>query len=282
LTVDIIEQITGVLKLSVDENALFTNFIDQTIFLLLLVDIIIFIVSMILFDKIVKNMLQPIEYLSNVQKRFAENISHELRTPLSIMNMHGEILLNKITKAKKDPSSLDLNAVEGGVITIHDEIFGITNLIDDLLFEARIKYSEDKVVNINIKSLKDIFEKIIKDQENLKNNDVIVSIEDNIEEIFLNKSFKTNKIHFERVINNLISNSFKFTSKGSVKILLSNYRRNKKDYLRIVLEDTGIGIKKEDLEKVGERFFRGKNVENYISGTGIGLAIVSDLAKNYD
>ena len=103
LTLDIIYQISPIFKNKdiagyINSDKLFSDFREQTVFLLIASDIIIFILSIIFFDRFVKRMLTPIEYLSSVQKKFAENVSHELRTPLSIMNMHGEILLEKIDK----------------------------------------------------------------------------------------------------------------------------------------------------------------------------------------
>ena len=156
------------------------------------------------------------------------------------------------------------------------------SLIDDLLFEARVKYSEDKVENVSIAQIKYILEKVIKNLYQNKSENVNLILEDNFNEKDLDKKIKVNKLHLERIFTNLISNSFKFTKEGEVKIILDKYKNNFKYKLRFVVEDSGIGIKKKDLGKVSERFFRGENVEGEISGTGIGLAIVSDLVKSYD
>jgi signal transduction histidine kinase len=277
LTIDIIYQTTGEFSTKVDENILFENFKQQTIFLLALSDSIVFIVSMILFDRLVKNLLSPIEYLSNVQKKFAENLSHELRTPLSIMNMHGEILLNKIANKNLKEEDIVKNLND-----IQREIKGITPLIDDLLFEARINYEESKSEKIDLISLQNIIKEILEKLSQYKSKEVKIKIENKITKENLDKYFEANTLHVERILNNIFSNALKFTNHGEVEIILENYTKNKKNYLKIVIEDTGLGIKKDDLKKVGERFFRGGNVENEIAGTGIGLAIVSDLAKKYD
>jgi len=299
LTIDIIYQATGEFSTKINETILFENFKQQTIFLLTLADTIIFIVSIILFDKMVVKLLAPIEYLSNVQKKFAENVSHELRTPLSIMNMHGEILLNKIEKNKNLILSIEpnlesnsesktltekfLSETKSGIETIQKEILNITNLIDDLLFEARLKYLENKDQEISILDLEKIIRKIITDIYHKKNQAVTVSLENNcnFNTSENQKHFQVNQLHLERILNNLISNSFKFTTEGQVKIILENYQKKGQEYLRMIVTDTGLGIAKEDLSKVGERFFRAQNVENKFDGTGVGLAIVSDLAKNY-
>lgn len=131
LTLDLIYQISPVFKNSgvanyINADKLFSDFREQTIFLLIVLDVVVFVLSVFFFDRLVKKMLAPIEYLSNVQKRFAENVSHELRTPLSIMNMHSEILLDKLEKNKNSFSDKNLlNNIENGVSSIDSEIKGI-------------------------------------------------------------------------------------------------------------------------------------------------------------
>jgi signal transduction histidine kinase len=122
---------------------------------------------------------------------------------------------------------------------------------------------------------------VIKNLSNNKDENVRLILEDNFNEKDLDKKIKVNKLHLERIFTNLISNSFKFTKQGEVKIVLEKYKSNFSYKLKFSVEDSGIGIRKKDLSKVSERFFRGENVEGEISGTGIGLAIVSDLVKSY-
>lgn len=289
LTLDLIYQISPVFKNTgvadyINADKLFSDFREQTIFLLIALDVVVFLLSVFMFDRMVKKMLAPIEYLSNVQKRFAENVSHELRTPLSIMNMHSEILLDKLKKMNES-ENFDknfLNNVENSVSSIDEEIKGISNLIDDLLFEARVKYSEDKVEDVSLAQVKSILEKVIKNLSHNKLEIVNLVLEDKINENDKEKKIKVNKLHLERIFNNLISNSFKFTTSGEIKITLEKYKSKFKQNLRFIIEDTGMGIKKKDLGKVSERFFRGENAEIDTVGTGIGLAIVNDLVKSYD
>lgn len=289
LTLDIIYQISPVFKNSgiagyINSDKLFSDFREQTVFLLIVSDIIIFILSIIFFDRFVKRMLAPIEYLSSVQKKFAENVSHELRTPLSIMNMHGEILLEKIDKEEKveniENKEKFLGSFKKGTETILGEIKTITSLIDDLLFEARIKYTEVEADEVDIQKAKEILERVVENLSVTKSESVEVIL--NIKIKSSNKSkIKVNPLHLERIFNNLISNSLKFTNRGKIEISLEEYQRKFKKNLRLTIHDTGIGIKEKDLKRVSERFFRGENAENETSGTGLGLAIVKDLVKDY-
>ncbi len=286
LTQDIIFQISPVFKYleskeSFDTNQFFNDLQNQTLFLLIVSDILIFIISMFFFDRMVKKMLKPIEYVTDLQKRFASNVSHELRTPLSIMNMRGEILMSKIEKeeAKEDSQNAKfISEAKDGTQVILKEITNLTEIIDDLLFEARIKYSDNKIENISIKRIENIIKKSFNNQKYLKSENVEFKIENyNFEE---NLYIKANPLHLERIFNNLISNSFKFTNTGEVNICFEKYKYNN-DYLKIIIKDTGSGISHTDLPKITERFYRGKAKENEVSGTGIGLSIVKDIIHNY-
>ncbi len=292
LTLDIIYQISPIFKNTdiagyINSDKLFSDFRDQTVFLLIASDIIIFILSIIFFDRFVKKMLTPIEYLSSVQKKFAENVSHELRTPLSIMNMHGEILMEKIDKEEKNNQDNNIENKEKflisfkkGTETILSEIKTITSLIDDLLFEARIKYTEVEADEVEIQKAKEILEKVVENFSVNKSPNVEVFLNIKIKSSYKSK-IKINPLHLERIFNNLISNSLKFTNSGKVEISLEEYQRKFKKNLRFIISDTGMGIKEKDLKKVSERFFRGENAEKETSGTGLGLAIVKDLVKDY-
>ncbi|MDQ1281809.1 MAG: Sensor histidine kinase RcsC [Patescibacteria group bacterium] len=292
LTLDIIYQISPIFKNTdiagyINSDKLFSDFRDQTVFLLIASDIIIFILSIIFFDRFVKKMLTPIEYLSSVQKKFAENVSHELRTPLSIMNMHGEILMEKIDKEEKNNQDNNIENREKflinfkkGTETILSEIKTITSLIDDLLFEARIKYTEVEADEVEIQKAKEILEKVVENLSVSKSPNVEVFLNIKIKSSYRSK-IKINPLHLERIFNNLISNGLKFTNVGKVEISIEEYKRKFKKNLRFVISDTGIGIKEKDLKKVSERFFRGENAEKETSGTGLGLAIIKDLVKDY-
>lgn len=292
LTLDIIYQISPIFKNTniaghINSDRLFSDFREQTVFLLIASDIIIFILSIVFFDRFVKRMLAPIEYLSSVQKKFAENVSHELRTPLSIMNMHGEILMEKIAKEENVYKNNDIEnkekfliSLKKGTETILSEIKTITSLIDDLLFEARIKYTEVQANELEIQKAKEILEKVIENLSVSKYSNVEVFL--NIKIKSSNKAkIKINPLHLERIFNNLISNALKFTNQGKVEIFIEEYQRKFKKNLRFIVSDTGIGIKDKDLKRVSERFFRGENAERDTSGTGLGLAIIKDLVKDY-
>lgn len=285
LTQDIIYQISPVFKddriaYYVDVDELFKNFRDQTLFLLIISDLVIFSVSIVLFDRLVKRMFKPLEYISNVQKSFAENLSHELRTPLAIINMNGELMSQKLTKEKE--ALKGATGFQNYTNNILEETNNISTLIEDLLFEARIKYEENKIEFLTLLDLEKILNKSLEDLKYLKREDVKLEIVNNFDnKEKAEKKIKASEIHLRRIFNNIISNSFKFTPSGEIRIILEKYKKDRKEYLKIKFEDTGVGINKKDLQKIGERFFRGKNIINSVAGSGVGLSIVKELISNY-
>jgi len=287
LTEDIIYQISPVFKYlerqdNFNTGQFFNDLQNQTLFLLIVSDIVIFVISIFFFDRMVKRMLRPIEYVTNLQKKFASNVSHELRTPLSIMTMRGEILMSKIEKEETKGDNQNtkfISETKEGTEVILKEISNLTEIIDDLLFEARIKYSENKVENVSVERVSNIFRKVFNNQAHLKGEEVNFDIKSG--DFERGEYIKVNPLHIERIFNNLVSNSFKFTHTGEVIAILDKYYHNHKNYLKIIVKDTGVGINKTDLPKISERFYRGSAVENEISGTGIGLSIVKDIVHSY-
>ena len=88
------------------------------------------------------------------------------------------------------------------------------------------------------------------------------------------------KVHVKEVINNLVSNAMKYTEKGSIKISVTCKNVGNVSHLEISVKDTGIGIKKEDIDSLFTRFTRFDAEKNSaIQGTGLGLAITKKLVE---
>jgi signal transduction histidine kinase len=89
-----------------------------------------------------------------------------------------------------------------------------------------------------------------------------------------------NKQNMEEVLSNLIANAINYTPEGG-KITVT--ARSEKHHLRISVKDTGMGIEKEDLNRIFDRFYRVKNEKTrYIIGTGLGLPIVKSIVEAHD
>ncbi len=203
--------------------------------------------------------------IENMKSRFFANLSHEFRTPLMLIKGPLEQLINgRIKENLQKHYQMILRNAEK-----------LQNLIDQLLELSQLEAETiplDMQRHDLVKLIKGFTYSFIPLAEqkfiNLKFNSSVESI------IALIDKDKT-----EKIINNLLSNAFKFTPVGgniNVKISIENERTQ--SFAKIEIKDSGIGIPEEYQNKIFNRFYRIENIknENY-SGSGIGLALVKEL-----
>lgn len=207
--------------------------------------------------------------LERIKRDFVLSASHELRTPLTAIKGYLETLEGKLFKEGRRPSKfLDEANQYFAIIKRHTE--RLINIVQDLLLLAKL---EEKAIESNfepidlksiIKNVKTIFEPRFKE----KKIAFKITIEDNLPFI-QGDAFKLEQMFF-----NLVDNALKFTEKGEVAI---NARRLNQD-IKIEVKDTGIGIAKEHLARIFERFYVvDKSHSRKLGGTGLGLAIVKHI-----
>ena len=92
---------------------------------------------------------------------------------------------------------------------------------------------------------------------------------------------KGDEIRIKQILNNLLSNAVKYTEQGSITLTAEGIQKENSFYLSMSVADTGIGIKKEDMEKLFNSFQRLELTKNrYVEGTGLGLNITRQLVNN--
>lgn len=203
-----------------------------------------------------------------VKENFLTNVSHEIRTPLN-----GII---GITKLLSD-SRLDGKQKEFvAAISISSE--QLLNIINDLLDFSKINSSNFEFDNDEFdlgKSLNAIIPvfRIIADSKKLNFN---VGIDRNIPALLVGDQYRLNQI-----INNLLTNAFKFTAKGQVKLDCDLIGiENNIALIRFTIADTGIGISKQNIGKIFDTFTQASNsTNNKYGGTGLGLSISKQLIE---
>lgn len=193
------------------------------------------------------------------QKEFISLTSHQLYTPTSIIRGYASLL--------RDTSWGELNAKQRDAV---EEIYVSSRRMADLVTEL-LSISTIKAGTFEIKKaetdLKKMCLNIVKQIEQIKPDQSIkinVDLPENLRPIMIDAA----KVRM--VINNLLDNAVKYTSKGEVKLSVSQDR----DETKIMVQDEGVGIPPEDFEKLFRPFFRGKNIlvlDN--KGTGLGLYI---------
>lgn len=258
LMADINSLMGGQFAGDIDENALFQTLSEFFVSRLTTISLILFFIVMLILDYFVKKMLKPIEYFSNQQKNFTEEVSHELRTPLTVLNIHGEIL-------KGIGHDTGIMQVKESSEIILQEIKGMKFLIEDLLFEARLKYGEGNTGKIYVRDIGEIVKELFKRFEYAKKDGVNLVYRQNFSsKEFGNYYFNGKFIHFTRLLDNLISNAVKNTESGEVKVVFDIVD----NALSLQVVDTGVGIEEEKLEKIFDRFY-----------AGVGLSIVKNIVE---
>ena len=209
----------------------------------------IYIIIVIIGVSLAKLFIYPIQAQREKLNTFIKDTTHELNTPISalLLCINTDDFANE-----KNREYINLSAKK------------ISNLYKDLTY---ITLKTDKPKTTTSINITEVLEKELAYYKQLseKKNITMISL--------LEKTcFTIDKEDFIRVINNLISNAIKYTKRnGKINITLTNYELN--------IQDNGIGIEKEKLNKIYERYYR---ATSNVGGFGIGLNIVYTICKNYD
>ncbi|RXJ76456.1 hypothetical protein CRU86_07250 [Aliarcobacter skirrowii] len=215
-----------------------------------------------------KHQKEKLENINRLKLQFLANISHELRTPLNAIVGFTELLFD---------TNLDENQYKL-LKKIDNSSNILVNTIQSVLTFANI---EDK--SIQIEKSRFTFLELEKDIEDIyiklainSDNKFEINIDDK-----LPSSVVSDKALILQVISNLLSNAFKFTKNGSIKLDISLIELSKNiAKIRFSICDTGIGISKEFQNRIFEEFFQTdiSNTRDY-SGAGLGLSICQNIAK---
>lgn len=213
-----------------------------------------------------KKALVPIETAWNNQAKFIQDASHELRTPITIIS-------SKLESMLKSPHSTVSDEVE----TIADamrETRRVKKMINDLLSLTK----EEAIINVNLENIniEDLLNEICNDYIDIAEiQEKKFSVESNLK----NKEVLTDKNKLRQLILIFVDNAFKYTKKYdsiSIKVI-----ENTNNTISLFIMDTGIGIKKEDIPYLFDRFFRSENARSEdIDGSGIGLSIAKMISLN--
>ncbi|MBP6976025.1 hypothetical protein KBB42_00285 [Candidatus Dojkabacteria bacterium] len=193
-------------------------------------------------------------------------MGHELRTPATVVKLNVE-LLQKYIKENPQEFGKYVDRIKQAVET---EI----GLINTLLTSAKLEGNKVEIRHERV-NVKDEIEMSIHGHERDIKGDISVytNVDSNLPEAY------ADRIRVAEVLNNLISNAIKYTDKGSITISATSGDNN----IIVSIKDTGKGISKEDLSKLGNKFYR---VDNYLDsnivrpgGTGLGLYITFGLVR---
>ncbi|MGN1181273.1 MAG: response regulator [Suilimivivens sp.] len=208
------------------------------------------------------------EKANRAKDNFLANMSHEIRTPINAIIGMDEMVLRESSEENirsyalniKNASQtllalvndiLDFSKIESGKMDIVEEDYNLPVLLNDVINMVRVRADEKKLaLNIEVNP-------------------------------FLPEKLHGDSVKMHQIILNILSNAVKYTKEGEVSLKVTGVAKNKDTVmLKVVVSDTGIGIRKEDISKLFDGFERLDIRENrHIEGTGLGLAITYNLVK---
>ena len=208
-------------------------------------------------DKIMININKMAIGLRNdeiLKKDFISNFSHEIKTPIAIMNGYINLLKrNEMSKEERDEY----------IDKLYNSSINLSNLISNILKLNKLENSEMELNDVN---LSNVLENVIISYDELINNKRInldIDMDDRLIK-YTNESF------IQLIFSNLISNAIKFSKyEGIVEIKL----KNKNDYIEFMVKDNGIGMSKNTIIHIFNRFYQG-DTSHKTEGNGLGLSMV--------
>ncbi|WP_082023888.1 ATP-binding protein [Clostridium polynesiense] len=212
--------------------------------------------------------INKVKELDKYKTEFFSNISHELKTPLNVIWTGVQLLKSLKIEDYNENISIQkyLNIMNQNCLRL---IRLINNIIDITKIDGN--YLQLDLANKDIVfAVEEVALSVVNYAESLGLN---IIFDTDIEEKYI--AFDEDKI--ERIVLNLLSNAIKFTPKGgTIEVSIKNLKEN----IRIIVKDTGIGIPKDKLEVIFDRFMQvDKSLSRKTEGSGIGLSLVKSLVE---
>jgi two-component system phosphate regulon sensor histidine kinase PhoR len=203
--------------------------------------------------------------LEIIRQDFVANVSHELRTPLTTIKGYAETLLEGALKEE-----VAFQFVQ--VIKRHTD--RLTKIVEDLLMLSKIE-SKEFQLKIEFISLPDFINEVIDFvKEAAEKKEISISQS----KITSSQAVGADRNYLEQIFINLLDNAIKYTHEGG-KVTISAIEKDKRE-IQFSIEDDGMGIPREDIPRIFERFYRvDKGRSQELGGTGLGLSIVKHLVQ---
>lgn len=200
----------------------------------------------------------------HIKNEFISSVSHELRTPLTAIKGWSETILNTTYNDKETLSK--------GMIVISKETARLSDMVEDLLDFSKIQNGQFHLTKNKMDIFAELEETILiyTDIAVRENKKLIYNEQSAVPVIYGDKN------RIRQVFINIIDNAIKYSHQDDT-ITVDAFVDE--DYVTIIINDTGCGIAKEDLQNITKKFFKANNTKK---GSGIGLSVVEEIVKQHD
>jgi len=207
--------------------------------------------------------------LNEEKLRFFTNITHELRSPMTLILGPLEDLISEDSFTPEQTKKLNM---------IHRVANRLLQTVNQIL-----EFRKSETKNRKLSVIKDDLAKYIyeigekyKDLNQNKAIDFRIAVPDHNVEMFFDPDVVA------IIMDNLLTNAFKYTKEGTIRLELKHSIVESIDYTELVVSDTGYGISESDLPRIFDRYYQAKNATHPIKGTGIGLALVKNMVELHE
>jgi two-component system sensor histidine kinase VicK len=208
--------------------------------------------------------------LDVMRKEFVANVSHEIRTPITTIKGYAETLL--------EDDEIDLETRKDFLSVILSESDRMTFLVQDLLDLSSLDNKDLKMALAEVDLVGVLKESVIQNK---------LSAEKKNQELIFNPRLSEALILADRkrvmqVVTNILTNAIKYSNPAKGEIKISLYKNEEQLQYIVEISDSGMGIPKEDVDRVFERFYRvDKARSREMGGTGLGLAIAKEIMEKH-
>ncbi len=215
-----------------------------------------------------KHQIESSDSANKAKSTFLANMSHEIRTPMNAVLGMNEMILRETKDERIREYSQDIQSAGRTLLSLINSILDFSKIEDGKMDIIPVSYDLASLIN-NLSNS-------ISERVRTKELEFKVSVDETLPCVL-----KGDDVRITQVIMNLLTNAVKYTNKGTVCLIVENggIKDDTVD-LRISVRDTGVGIKKENMDKMFESFTRIEEKHNRnIEGTGLGMAIVTRLLE---
>lgn len=211
---------------------------------------------------------EEIEQISKSKDAFFTNMSHEIRTPINTIIGLNEMILREDVSDEVAEDALHIKNASKMLLTLINDILDFSQIESERMAIVPVPYRTEEIFG----DVVDLLQIRVKE----KNLDFYINIDSSLPSEMLG-----DEVRIKQVLTNLLTNAVKYTPEGSVTLSAQGeIVEDGVERLKISVSDTGIGIKKEDLESLYDYFKRIDRAKNRkIEGSGLGLAITKQLVN---